>query len=154
MKFYNTLYFFSVRYLILLIYFHFQWQTLNGFVKYLGKKGVCVVDETEKGWNIQWIRRDAIALARNAELERMDKSKMDDDERERRRIEAIVNQAREEAEAEGRTFEVEATDITRDADAELIKIEIAKKPSSSLDDSKKKSSGFSFDQLIATKLST
>ena len=25
-----------------------MWQTLTSFVKYLGKKGVCVVDETEK----------------------------------------------------------------------------------------------------------
>ena len=35
-----------------------MWATLTEFVQYLGKKGVCVVDETEKGWYMSWIDRD------------------------------------------------------------------------------------------------
>ena len=27
-----------------------EWTTLTEFIKYLGKAGHCVVDETEKGW--------------------------------------------------------------------------------------------------------
>jgi Domain of Kin17 curved DNA-binding protein len=27
-----------------------RWATLSDFVKYLGKKGKCIVDETEQGW--------------------------------------------------------------------------------------------------------
>ena len=33
-------------------------HTLTEFVKYLGKEGKCRVEETEKGWFIQWIDRD------------------------------------------------------------------------------------------------
>jgi DNA/RNA-binding protein KIN17 len=34
-----------------------RWVTLTGFVKWLGRTGKCVVDETEKGWFIQYIDR-------------------------------------------------------------------------------------------------
>ena len=34
-----------------------QWETLTDFVKYLGKEGVCTVDETEKGWYVTYIER-------------------------------------------------------------------------------------------------
>ncbi|RYG64117.1 hypothetical protein EON64_14635 [archaeon] len=34
------------------------WTTLTGFLKHLGKEGKAIVDETEKGWHIQYIDRD------------------------------------------------------------------------------------------------
>jgi DNA/RNA-binding protein KIN17 len=34
-----------------------KFDTLTNFVKYLGKKGAIVADETEKGWFISWINR-------------------------------------------------------------------------------------------------
>ena len=40
------------------------WETLTDFVKHLGKKGVCHVDETQKGWFITWIDNSPKALAR------------------------------------------------------------------------------------------
>ena len=43
-----------------------MWESLTSFVQYLGRKGKCTVEETEKGWYIQWIDRDPAAVARHA----------------------------------------------------------------------------------------
>ena len=40
------------------------WTTLTEFVKHLGKMGLCIVDETPKGWFIQYIDRDPEVLVR------------------------------------------------------------------------------------------
>jgi Domain of Kin17 curved DNA-binding protein len=34
------------------------WLTLTEYVKYLGREGMCTVEETEKGWFIRLIHRD------------------------------------------------------------------------------------------------
>lgn len=40
-----------------------RWETLTEFVKWLGREGKCVVDETEKGWFVSYIDRDPEAIA-------------------------------------------------------------------------------------------
>ena len=45
-----------------------KWDTLTTFVKYLGKQGHCLVDETEKGWFVQFIDRSY--LKRKEELDK------------------------------------------------------------------------------------
>lgn len=40
-----------------------RWVTLTGFVKWLGRTGKCVVDETEKGWFVSYIDRDPDTIA-------------------------------------------------------------------------------------------
>lgn len=34
-----------------------RWMSLTGFVKWLGREGKCIVEETEKGWFITYIDR-------------------------------------------------------------------------------------------------
>ena len=46
-----------------------MWATLSDFVQYLGKHGKCVVQETERGWFIQYIDRDVTKMARQQALE-------------------------------------------------------------------------------------
>jgi len=58
-----------------------QWLTLTAFVKWLGRTGQCVVDETEKGWFITYIDRDPETLA--AQEKKAKKEKMDKDDEER-----------------------------------------------------------------------
>ena len=41
-----------------------QWETLTDFVKWLGRDGHCVVDETPKGWFITYIDKDPEVIAR------------------------------------------------------------------------------------------
>ncbi|RHZ32472.1 hypothetical protein DYB37_004300, partial [Aphanomyces astaci] len=72
-----------------------RWTTLSGFVQYLGKTGKCVVDETEKGWFIQYINNDPVAMARQEELKRKRQALLDHEERNRRFIQAQVKEAQE-----------------------------------------------------------
>ncbi|XP_058803860.1 DNA/RNA-binding protein KIN17 [Phymastichus coffea] len=57
------------------------WLTLTAFVKWLGKGGKCIVDETEKGWFVTYIDRDPETLAAQEKKEK--KEKMDKDDQER-----------------------------------------------------------------------
>lgn len=47
-----------------------KWATLTDFVQYLGKKGICVVEETERGWYVTYIERDPEMLARQERAQR------------------------------------------------------------------------------------
>ncbi|XP_047111489.1 DNA/RNA-binding protein KIN17 [Schistocerca piceifrons] len=58
-----------------------QWETLTDFVKWLGREGKCVVDETEKGWYVQYIDRDPETIALQEAM--MKKEKMDKDDQEK-----------------------------------------------------------------------
>ncbi|CAM9894057.1 unnamed protein product [Chrysoparadoxa australica] len=78
-----------------------KWVTLTGFVQYLGKEGICVVDETEKGWYIAWIDRDPRLLAMQEKSDKRKKAEKDDEERLRRTIEKQVQAAKELASEEG-----------------------------------------------------
>jgi DNA/RNA-binding protein KIN17 len=44
------------------------WHSLTEFCVFLGKEGICKVDETEKGWFIQWIDNSPEALAKRASM--------------------------------------------------------------------------------------
>lgn len=55
-----------------------QWETLTGFVKWLGREGKCVVDETEKGWYVTYIDRDPATIAAQEAANK--KGKMDKDD--------------------------------------------------------------------------
>jgi DNA/RNA-binding protein KIN17 len=46
------------------------WATLTDFCKYLGKCGKCLVEETERGWMIQYIDRDPSKAAKSLELQK------------------------------------------------------------------------------------
>ena len=58
-----------------------RWESLSGFVQYLGRTGKCTVDRTEKGWYIAWIDRDPETIARQEALAKKDKMAKDDEER-------------------------------------------------------------------------
>lgn len=58
-----------------------RWETLTGFVQYLGRTGKCLVDQTEEGWFITWIDRDPETIARQEALAKRDKLQKDDEER-------------------------------------------------------------------------
>ncbi|KAM5271576.1 LOW QUALITY PROTEIN: DNA/RNA-binding protein KIN17-like [Ctenodactylus gundi] len=51
-----------------------RWDTLTDFTKWLDQEGLCRVDETPKGWYIQYIDRDP-------ELEKKKKQDLDDEEK-------------------------------------------------------------------------
>ncbi|XP_030576139.1 DNA/RNA-binding protein KIN17 [Archocentrus centrarchus] len=72
-----------------------QWETLTDFTKWLGREGLCKVDETPKGWYIQYIDRDPETIRRQEEQARKKKQELDDEERSARMIEEQVRRGRD-----------------------------------------------------------
>jgi len=58
-----------------------RWETLTGFIHYLGRTGKVVVDESEEGWWITWVDRDPETIARQDAVAKKDKMAKDDEER-------------------------------------------------------------------------
>lgn len=71
------------------------WSSLTAFCLYLGKEGKAVVDETERGWFIQYIDRDPKALARQLQREERVQTELDDQERINRMIQSQIIAANE-----------------------------------------------------------
>jgi DNA/RNA-binding protein KIN17 len=69
------------------------WTTLTGFCKYLGKEGKCIVDETEKGWYIQYIERDPEVLAKLAKREERKAVELNEEEINKKLIENQIKAA-------------------------------------------------------------
>jgi DNA/RNA-binding protein KIN17 len=104
-----------------------KWETLTNFVKYLGKSGKCLVDETEKGWYMQWIDRDPALLARQEAADKKRKSDLDDEERQQRVLEAQVEAAHAQAAASGSSAAAAAaapSELVRDAGAAGISLAV------------------------------
>ncbi|XP_054735577.1 DNA/RNA-binding protein KIN17 [Anastrepha obliqua] len=58
-----------------------RWLTLSDYVKWLGRTGQVVADETEKGWYVTYIDRSPEAMERQANAEKKEKMEKDDEER-------------------------------------------------------------------------
>jgi len=97
-----------------------RWLTLTDYVKWLGRKGICIVDETEKGWFVTYIDRDPETLRRQEEIER--KKKLDLDDRERQQIFLDKQMERNKDDIK----QTEATDLIK-SENETIKINFLKK---------------------------
>lgn len=102
-----------------------RWVTLTGFVKWLGKTGQAVVDETEKGWFITYIDRSPETVEK--EERRNKKMKMDKNDEEKQ-IEFIEKQARLAFEKEGPSLEPVYTELVRENEEEPLKLELKLKP--------------------------
>lgn len=88
------------------------WTTLTGFCKYLGKEGKAIVDETEKGWFIQYVERDPKILERQAQNEQRKQLEMDEEERNQKIIEEQIRKAEEKQRQreEAKAMSTEAVD--------------------------------------------
>lgn len=70
----------------------------------LNVSGLCKVDETPKGWYIQYIDRDPETIRRQEELERKKKHELDDEERSAKFIEEQVRRGLDSKESEVSSF--------------------------------------------------
>ncbi|XP_059491100.1 DNA/RNA-binding protein KIN17 [Neocloeon triangulifer] len=107
-----------------------RWCTLTGFVRFLGKAGHCVVDETEKGWFITWIDRNPETLARQERKEKKKRMDKDDEEKLMDFVEKQVEKGKaskgdeEEAPPEPREF------VRTDEEEKIsLQLKLAPKPS-------------------------
>ncbi|NXG15002.1 KIN17 protein, partial [Grallaria varia] len=113
-----------------------QWETLTDFTKWLGREGLCKVDETPKGWYIQYIDRDPETIRRQQEQERKKKQDLDDEEKTAKFIEQQVRRG-----LEGKELEVPVyTELSRENEEEKVTFNLNKGASTSNAASSKTSS--------------
>jgi len=97
-----------------------QWETLTDFVKWLGKEGHCVVDETEKGWFIQYVDRDPDTIRRQEALQKKEKMDLDDEERRARFIQQQVERSHKDADTESPMY----TEMQRQNEDEKVEFRL------------------------------
>lgn len=106
-----------------------RWVTLGGFVKWLGRTGKCIIDETEKGWYITYIDRDPETIAK--EERKNKKLKMDKDDEERT-LEFIEKQVKHGQGTVTKNEEPVFTELKRENEDEKlcldIKLDVKTKP--------------------------
>uniref|UniRef100_A0A8C9MXU2 DNA/RNA-binding protein KIN17 n=1 Tax=Serinus canaria TaxID=9135 RepID=A0A8C9MXU2_SERCA len=104
-----------------------RWETLSDFTKWLGREGLCRVDETPKGWYIQYIDRDPETIRRQQEQERKKKQDLDDEERAAKLIEQQVRRG-----LEGRELEMPVyTELNRENKEEKVTFKLNRGASTS-----------------------
>jgi DNA/RNA-binding protein KIN17 len=103
-----------------------RWNSLTEFCKSMGREGILRVDETERGLHIAWVDNSPKALARQAAIQKMDRAKKDDEERDLQLLKEQVEKAAKSAEARGIT-EQEVTELKREGE-QPIKLNLSMKP--------------------------
>ena len=95
-----------------------RWLSLTEYVKWLGRKGICTVDETEKGWFVQYIDRSPEAIMRQQDREDFEKARIIELEMEEKRIKRMVEKGakeyekikKQQEEADPKLWELNRTD--------------------------------------------
>lgn len=104
-----------------------KWATLSEFTMHIGKEGLAIVDETPKGWFMQWVDNSPKTLARQEAIAKKERMELDDEQREQRLIQQQIDKAlalkQEQDEADGIT-----TELVRENEEEKIKLDISIKP--------------------------
>lgn len=72
-----------------------RWVALAGYVRWLGSKGLCEIEETEKGWYITLIDKDPDSVRREMESEKKEKMDLDDEQRRQQLIEEQIKRDQE-----------------------------------------------------------
>ncbi|KOX73536.1 DNA/RNA-binding protein KIN17 [Melipona quadrifasciata] len=103
------------------------WLTLTAFVKWLGRTGKCVVDETKKGWYVTYIDRDPETLAAQEKKAKKQKMDKDDEERMMEFIEKQVEKGQQEISGQSETTKEPLTRVNNDTPL-VINMKINKKP--------------------------
>ena len=101
-----------------------QWPSLTDFAKHLGRKGICRVEETEKGWMISWIDDSPAALKRQAATLKKERQDRGEEEREQRAIREQVERAKHDAEQRRIEDEGDTGGVLAREDGERIKLNL------------------------------
>jgi len=99
-----------------------KWPSLTEFAKYLGREGVCRVEEGDKGLEIQWIDDSAQAIARKEDIKRKERMAKGDEDMESRLLEQQIRKAREAAEKAGKTEQLPPIETIEDDNAGPVKM--------------------------------
>ena len=105
-----------------------KWPSLTEFAKFLGREGICRVEEDDKGIHVAWIDNSPEALRRQDAVRKKERQDRGDEEREQAAIREQVLRARKDAEERGETELDEAERELKRAEGEKIKLSFGSKP--------------------------
>lgn len=75
-----------------------RWPSLTEFAKYLGREGICRVEDLDKGLHIAWIDNSPDALRRQDAIRKKERQDRGDEEREQKLIQEQIERAELDAE--------------------------------------------------------
>ncbi|KXS99349.1 hypothetical protein AC578_8988 [Pseudocercospora eumusae] len=75
-----------------------KWPSLTEFAKFLGREGICRVEEEERGLYIQWIDDSAEAIRRREDIRKKDQLAKGEEDIESRLLKQQIKRAREQEE--------------------------------------------------------
>lgn len=79
-----------------------KWSSLTDFAKFLGKEGVCRIEEGDRGLEISFVDDSPEAIQRKEDVKKKEKLAKGDEDLEERLLKQQIKRAREEAEKAGR----------------------------------------------------
>jgi len=77
-----------------------KWPSLTEFAKFVGREGICRVEETDKGLHVAWIDNSPEALRRQDAIRKKERQDKGDEEREQKLIQDQVDRAHDSAKVE------------------------------------------------------
>ncbi|KAG0648597.1 kin17 [Hyphodiscus hymeniophilus] len=113
-----------------------KWPSLTEFAKFLGREGICRVEENEKGIHVAWVDNSPENLRRQDAIRKKERQDKGDEEREQMLIRQQVKKAKLDAEARGGGGEPdEAEGELKRAEGEKIKLSFGAKPAAAVKES-------------------
>ncbi|PBP20528.1 zinc finger protein RTS2 [Diplocarpon rosae] len=105
-----------------------KWPSLTEFAKFLGREGICRVEDDEKGLHVAWIDNSPEALRRADAIRKRERQDRGDEEREQAAIREQVRKALLDAEGRGEHDQDDTEKELKRADGEKIKLNFGAKP--------------------------
>lgn len=96
-----------------------RWVAVAGYVRWLGSQGLCEIEETEKGWYVTLIDKDAESVQREMDAEKKQRMELDD---EQQRQKLIAEQIRRDQERGIQHPEPVYTELNRKDEDEKIQV--------------------------------
>jgi len=100
-----------------------RWTSLTQFAAWLGREGICRVEETEKGLFISWIDNSPETLRRREAIMKKERQDKGDEEREKRQIQEQIERAQRAAAEANEEVPPEARELQR-KEGEKVKLNI------------------------------
>ncbi|KAK4982358.1 hypothetical protein LTR66_009315 [Elasticomyces elasticus] len=104
-----------------------KWPSLTEFAKYLGREGICRVEEGERGLQIAWIDDSPEALRRREDVRKKERMDRGDEEREAAYIKAQIKRAQQSLTDKPVTNEEES--VVKLPEGVIFRMSLGSKPS-------------------------
>lgn len=100
-----------------------RWVAVAGYVRYLGSQGICEIEQTERGWYLTLIDKDAESVRREMGAEKKEKMDLDDEQRQQK---LIAEQIRRDQERGIQHVEPVYTELKRTDEEEKVQVTFKK----------------------------